>query len=73
MLSAHTLSEPVSYLLLCRSRTMSDQAEDLSLLTPQDVSEPPKEEDPHNAPHFRQVKTNASLLFEEIYVCLVVL
>ncbi|KAF4082896.1 hypothetical protein AMELA_G00133860 [Ameiurus melas] len=32
---------------------MSDQAEDVSLLTPQDVSEPPKEDDTHHAPHFR--------------------
>lgn len=52
---------------------MSDQAEDLSLLTPQNASEPPKEEDTHNAQHFRQVKLNASLLFEEIYICLVTL
>ncbi|XP_053490742.1 GRAM domain-containing protein 2A isoform X1 [Ictalurus furcatus] len=40
-------------MLLCRSRTMSDQAEDVSLLTPQDVSEPQKEEDTHHAPQFR--------------------
>ncbi|KAB5558857.1 hypothetical protein PHYPO_G00022020 [Pangasianodon hypophthalmus] len=36
-----------------RSRTMSDQTEDVSLLTPQDASEPPKEEDTHNTPNFR--------------------
>ncbi|KAG7327259.1 hypothetical protein KOW79_008865 [Hemibagrus wyckioides] len=32
---------------------MSDQAEDVGLLTPQDASEPPKEEYSHNAPQFR--------------------
>lgn len=46
---------------------MSDQTEDVGLLTPQD--EPPKEEDTHNGPQFRQVQTNASAVFEEIYIC----
>ncbi|KAM9461093.1 GRAM domain-containing protein 2A isoform 2-T3 [Clarias gariepinus] len=32
---------------------MSDQAEDVGSLTPQDASEPPKDEDTHGAPHFR--------------------
>lgn len=74
MLRAHTVSESVSYLLSsCRSKTMSDQTEDVSLLTPQDAPEPPKEEDTHNAPHFRQVEADASLVLEEISVCLVVL
>lgn len=69
VLSAHTISESVLYMLLCRSRTMSDQAEDVSLLTPQDVSEPQKEEDTHHAPQFRQVEANASLVFEELCIC----
>lgn len=51
---------------------MSDQAEDVGLSTPQDASEPPKEEYTHNAPQFRQVETNASVVFEEIYICLVI-
>lgn len=37
---------------------MSDQPEDVSLLTPQDASEASKEEDTHHAPYFRQVKTS---------------
>ncbi|XP_026786457.2 GRAM domain-containing protein 2A isoform X4 [Pangasianodon hypophthalmus] len=40
-------------LIANKSRTMSDQTEDVSLLTPQDASEPPKEEDTHNTPNFR--------------------
>ncbi|XP_046712875.1 GRAM domain-containing protein 2A isoform X3 [Silurus meridionalis] len=35
------------------SRTMSDQTEDVSLLTPRDTPEPTKEEDTHNTQHFR--------------------
>lgn len=51
---------------------MSDQTEDVSLLTPQDASEPPKEEDTNNTPLFRQVRKNASLVGKEILVHLFV-
>lgn len=37
---------------------MSDQAEDVNLLTHQEVSEAPKEEDVPSAPHCRQDMTD---------------
>lgn len=43
---------------ICRPRSMTEHqepSEDVGLLTPPDLAEPPKEEDTQNPPQFRQV------------------